>query len=399
MVNSAQSPLSTSAPASFRPARWAVITMFVINGWCNANWVARIPDAKAKLGLSEGTLGIALFSAAAGALIAQVLSGWLISKYGSRRVTIGFAFFVCVAVALLGNSWSLATMMIGLALHGAGVGGMDVAMNVQATKVEQGYGRPIMTSFHGVWSVGSLVGAALGGFIAGIPLSINLHLVLVGLCAAVVIWIASRALINDDQTEHEKSGASFAIPKGALIGMGIMAFCVLCTEGAVSDWSTLYMRDTLGQAPQLATMAFSLFSGTMAIGRFIGDGLALRFGQLRTLIGSGVLVVVGIVLALVTSNAIATIVGFMLIGAGVACVFPLILSIASRVPGISPGLAISAMATSGYTGFLVGPPVIGLLADALTLRWALSVIALFGLLVIVISWRSAKSIPQANLAK
>lgn len=395
MVNSAQS----SSALSFRPARLAVIVMFIINGWCNANWVARIPDAKAKLGLSEGTLGIALFAAAVGALIAQVLSGWLISKYGSRRVTMGFAFFLCIAVALLGNSWSLATMMLGLALHGAGVGGMDVAMNVQATKVEAGYGRPIMTFFHGVWSAGSLVGALLGGFIAGIPLSINVHLVLVGLVAAVVIWLASRALINDDQSEHEKSGASFAMPKGALIGMGVMAFCVLCGEGAVADWSTLYMRDTLKQAPQFATLAFSFFSGTMAIGRFIGDGLTLRFGQLRMLLGSGVLIVIGIVLALATSSAVITIVGFMLVGAGLACVFPLILSMASRVPGISAGLAISAMATSGYTGFLVGPPVIGFLADTFTLRWALGTIALFGLLVIVISWRSAKSIPQASVAK
>ena len=159
------------------------------------------------------------------------------------------------------------------------------------------------------------------------------------------------------------------------------------------------MRDTLKQAPQFATLAFSFFSGTMAVGRFIGDGLTLRFGQLRMLLGSGLLIVIGTVLALATSSAVITVSGFMLVGAGLACVFPLILSMASRVPGISAGLAISAMATSGYTGFLVGPPVIGFLADAFTLRWALGSIALFGLLVIVISWRSAKSIPQANLAK
>ena len=378
-----------------RHARWAVIVMFVINGWCNAHWVARIPDAKTKLGLSEGTLGIALFSAAVGALIAQVLSGWLISKYGSRRVTLGFALFLCVAVALLGNLWSLPTMMLGLALHGAGIGGMDVAMNVQATEVERGYGKPIMTSFHGMWSVGSLLGAALGGLIAGVPLSINLHLPLVGLVSAGIVWFAARALINDDNSQHEKSGASFAFPKGALIGMGVMAFCVLCAEGAVADWSTLYMRDSLRLPPQSSTLAFALFSGTMAVGRFIGDAITQKLGQANVLRGSGALIVIGIISVIASSAAIPVIFGFMLMGAGLCCVFPLILSMASRVPGISAGLAISAMATMGYTGFLVGPPTIGLLAEIFTLRWALSIIGLFGLLVIGLSWKA----PNTELSK
>ena len=367
-------------------ARWAVITMFVINGWCNAHWAARIPDAKIKLGLGEATLGVALFSAAIGALIAQVLSGWLISKYGSRRVTLGFGLFLCVAVALLGSSWSLATMMLGLALHGAGVGGMDVAMNVQATEVERGYVRPIMTSFHGMWSVGSLMGASLGGLIAGLPLSINLHLAGVGLVSAGIVVIAARALINDDNTQHATSGASFALPKGALIGMGIMAFCVLCAEGAVADWSTLYMRDTLKQPPQSATLAFAFFSGTMALGRFVGDALTQKLGQATMLRGSGVLVILGSVLVVLSQSSVLVVLGFMLVGAGLCCVFPLILSMAARIPGISPGAAIAAMATSGYTGFLIGPPTIGIVAELFTLRWALGIIGLFGLLVLGLAW-------------
>ncbi len=374
-------------PQSVRYARWAVFIMFTVNGWANAHWVARIPDAKAILGLSEGTLGIALFSVAFGALIAQVLSGWLISKYGSRRVTLGFALFLCAAIALLGFSWNLPTLMLGLALHGAGVGGMDVAMNVQATEVERGYGRPIMTAFHGMWSVGSLIGASLGGLLAGVPLSIKTHLFGVGVVSALIVLVTARALINDDHTVHAGGGASFALPKGALIGMGLMAFCVLCAEGAVADWSTLYMRDTLGQPPQSATLAFAFFSGTMAIGRFLGDGLTQKLGQATVLRGSGALIIIGIMVAIASSTPVPVVIGFMLVGAGLCCVFPLILSMAARIPGVSPGVSIAAMATAGYSGFLIGPPTIGLAAELFTLRWALTIIGVFGVLVLTLAWK------------
>lgn len=378
---------------SSRP-RFAVNLLFFLNGWINAHWVARIPDMKQLLNVGEATLGIALFAAAIGALIAQPIAGWLVNRIGSGRVTLYLALWLCAAVALLGQAWSLPTLMLALALHGAGVGGMDVAMNVQAANVERAGGKPIMTSFHGVWSIGSLVGALLGGLIAGAGLGLPVHLPLVGAVSALLVLLAVTGLVIADPAH---APADPARPSGArispaLIGMGVMAFCILCAEGAVADWSTLYMRDTLGEPVARATLAFAFFSGAMALGRFGGDALVQRFGAARILRGSGALVLFGMLIVLAGSVSPwpvpLSIIGFIVTGGGLSCVFPQILSLASRMPGMGAGTGIAAMATAGYTGFLVGPPLIGVVAEAVTLRWALGLIAVFGAVVWVLAVRT-----------
>lgn len=366
-------------------ARLAVATIFCLNGLSLANWIARIPDVKQQLALSDQWLGLVLLCVAAGALVAQPTVGWLIGHVGSRRMTTMMLIGFCLSVILPGLATDRLALMGALFIFGACNGGLDVAMNAQAALVEQRYARPIMSSFHGLWSVGGLVGAVLGGLIATQGVSVRAHLLGVAIIATIIAVIITRGLMVDDDVRHE-AGPSFALPPRALVLLGLIAFGVLFCEGAIADWSAVYLRESLHSSPAIAATGFAVFSLLMAAGRLTGDALALRFGPAWLVRGGGALVTLGIGLVIASDVPVIAIIGFGLIGAGLACSFPLILSAAARTPGVAANTAIAAMATTGYTGFLVGPPLIGTVAEAVTLRGALGLLGLVGVLVAVFGW-------------
>ncbi len=374
----------TTLPSSphLRPARLAVAAIFCLNGLALANWIARIPDIKQQLGLNDQLLGLVLFFAAGGALLAQPTVGWLISRVGSRRMTTLMVVAFCLSVILPGLAADVPTLMGALFILGACNGGLDVAMNAQAALVEQRYDRPIMSSFHGLWSIGGLLGAALGGLLATWGVAVGVHLFGVALVITSIALLATRWLLAD-AGEHHDAGPSFALPPRALLLLGFIAFGVLLCEGAIADWSAVYLRESLHSTPGIAATGYAVFSLLMAAGRLTGDGLALRLGPAWVVRGGGALVALGIGLAIVSGVPLIAIVGFGLIGAGLACSFPLLLSAAARTPGVAASTAIAAIATTGYTGFLVGPPLIGTLAEAVTLRGALGLLGLVGVLVAV----------------
>jgi predicted MFS family arabinose efflux permease len=366
-------------------ARLTVATIFCLNGLALANWIARIPDVKQQLGLSDQRLGLVLLCLAAGALVSQPTVGWLIGRIGSRRMTTVMLVGFCLSVILPGLAADMLSLMGALFVVGACNGGLDVAMNAQAALVEQRYARPIMSSFHGLWSIGGLVGAALGGLIATLGVSVRAHLFGVAIVATIVALFATRWLVIDDQQRHE-AGPSFALPPRALVLLGLIAFGVLFCEGAIADWSAVYLRESLHSSPAIGATGYAVFSLLMAAGRLTGDALALRLGPAWVVRGGGALVTLGIGVAIVSDVPVIAIVGFGLVGAGLACSFPLILSAAARTPGVAANTAIAAMATVGYTGFLVGPPLIGTVAEAVTLRGALGLLGLVGVLVAVFGW-------------
>jgi len=376
----------SEAPAllpRLRSARLAVAGIFALNGLALANWISRIPDVKQQLGLSDQLLGLTLFFAAIGALLAQPTVGWLIGRVGSRRMTTLMLLAFCLSIVLPGLAGDMLSLMGALFIVGACNGGLDVAMNAQAALVEQRYARPIMSSFHGLWSIGGLAGAALGGLVATQGISVRTHLLSVAVVATVLGVIATRWLVVDDGERHE-AGPSFALPPRALLLLGFIAFGVLLCEGAIADWGAVYLREGLNSSPAIAATGYAIFSLLMAAGRLTGDGLALRFGPAGVVRGGGALVALGIGLAIGSAVPAIAIVGFGLIGAGLACSFPLILSAAARTPGMAASTGIAAMATAGYTGFLVGPPLIGTLAEAVTLRGALGLLGIVGILVAVL---------------
>jgi hypothetical protein len=322
---------------------------------------------------------------AVGALVAQPTVGWLIGLVGSRRMTTVMLISFCMSAILPGLPTNMLALMGVLFIYGACNGGLDVAMNAQAALVEQRYGRPIMSSFHGLWSIGGLMGAALGGLIATQGVSVRTHLFGVAIVAVVIAVLATRGLVVDDGVRHE-AGPSFALPPRALVLLGLIAFGVLFCEGAIADWGAVYLREGLHSSPAIAATGFAVFSLLMAVGRLTGDTLALRLGPAWVVRGGGALVALGIAVAVASDLPVIVIMGFGLVGAGLACSFPLILSAAARTPGVAANTAIAAMATTGYTGFLVGPPLIGSVAEAVTLRGALGLLGLVGVLVAVFGW-------------
>lgn len=364
-----------------RAARVAVSAIFFANGALVANWFARVPDVKQSLGLSEGALGIALLFMAIGALLSQPTTGWVIGKVGSRTVTMVMAVANCAALILPGFAPSLPLLALTLFVYGASNGGLDVAMNAQAALVERRYARPIMNSFHALWSVGGLTGATIGGLTAASGLGTGAHFVIAAAAGLVVMTVALRSLIPDGPTLRASHEPAFALPTRALLPMGIVALCALICEGAIGDWGAIYLREGLGSAAGVAAAGYAVFALTMAGGRFAGDWLATRFGSGNVVRAGGALVVAGIGLALVSTTPIVAIAGYGLVGAGVSCIFPLIMSAAARTPGVAPGVGIAAMATAGYTGFLLGPPMIGGMAELFTLRGALAVLAIFGVVI------------------
>ncbi len=382
MTSAEQVVTRTIAPPKM--ARLAVTAIFFANGALVANWFARVPDVKLGLGLSEGSLSLGLFAMAIGALLSQPTAGWVIGKVGSLKVTAVMAIANCAALILPGFAPSLPLLMAALFLFGASNGALDVAMNAQAALVERRYARPIMSSFHAMWSVGGLLGAAIGALAVARGLGTGTHFLIAAVAGVTVMLVALRGLIPDGPATASGHEPAFALPTRALLPMGIVALCALICEGAIGDWGAIYLREGLGSVAGVAAAGYAVFALMMAGGRFAGDWLATRFGSGNVVRTGGGLVMAGIGLALVGSVPAVAIAGYGLVGAGVSCVFPLIMSAAARTPGVAPGVGIAAMATAGYTGFLIGAPLIGGMAELITLRGALSVLMLFGLVILLL---------------
>src|SRR5215207_5070670 len=314
-------PMTTETAGLFVPhpgrARLAVALIFCLNGLALANWIARIPDVKQQLALSDQLLGLVLLCVAAGALVAQPTVGWLIGRVGSRHMTTVMLIGFCLSVILPGLATDMLSLMGALFVFGACNGGLDVAMNAQAALVEQSYDRPIMSSFHGLWSIGGLIGAAMGGLIATQGVSVRTHLLGVAVVAVIIAVVATRWLVVDDNIRHE-AGPSFALPPRALVLLGLIAFGVLFCEGAIADWSAVYLREGLHSSPAIAASGYAVFSLLMAAGRLTGDTLALRLGPAWVVRGGGALVALGIAVAVASNLPVIAIMGFGLIGAGLA---------------------------------------------------------------------------------
>lgn len=362
-------------------ARAAVIAFFVLAGLSFSAWAVRIPDVKATLRLDDATLGLALLGTAAGSVVAMTASGWTIARFGSKWVTTAAALLTCATLVLPALAPSATLLFAALFVLGAAYGTLDVAMNAQAAVVEQRWGSPIMSSFHGTFSAGALVGSFVAALIAGRGVPPVLHLLGTGAVMAVVALVASQRLLPV-AAESADDGPTFALPLGPLASLGALAFGVLLAEGAVADWSAVYLRDVLGATAAASGLGYTAFSLTMAGGRFAGDSVVQRLGPVRVIRGGGVLVAFGLGIALLAGSVPLALIGFACVGAGLAAAFPVLITAAGRTPGVPMGTAIAAVATAGYTGFLVGPPAIGLVSSAFGgLQAGLAVVALVGIAV------------------
>ncbi|XXX82382.1 MFS transporter [Sorangium sp. So ce134] len=381
-------------------ARRAVSVMFVANGIAFASWAARVPAVRERLGLRDSALGLALLGIAFGAMLAFRAAGPLIARFGSRRVTRVSAVLLCAALPLPALAPSFAGLVVALLLLGASNGLMDVAMNAQAVEVERRHGRPILASFHGMFSLGGLIGATLGALAADRALSPAAHLFAVAAVLAAAVSAAGGALSADARPEASAAAAAGAPAAGRstrLLLLGLIAFCSSIGEGAMANWSAVYLRDELHTTASVAATGYAVFSLAMLLGRFSGDRLTQRFGAERLVRAAGLLVAGGLGAALLVNLPIALLLGFGCVGAGLSVVVPLVFRAGASAPGVAPGRALATLATMSYGGFLVGPPAIGLVADQLTLRGGLVVVVALVLVIVVLASAVARG-PAAGVS-
>jgi MFS family permease len=359
---------------SVRWSRGAVAVFFFINGAVLASWVPHIPAIKTRHMLSDGALGVVLLSMAAGSVLALPVAGWLIGRLGSRVMTAAAGIALCLALPFPIVSPNVALLSLSLGLLGACNGLLDVSMNSQAAEVEHRIGRPIMSSFHALFSLGGVAGALLAGRAMAAGTGDVAH---VGVAAAVALSAVALALpgLVRPSISDDPAGPVVARPSGTLLSLGLLALLGLMAEGAMADWSAVYLHDTLGGSPAVAAIGFAAFSLAMAAGRLSGDALVGGLGGRRVLRGSSATAAFGLGLALLVGRPAIGIVGCALVGLGIANIIPILFSAAARVPGMPPGRALAAVATTGYLGFLAGPPLIGIVAEAVGLAAGLGLVS------------------------
>ena len=353
----------------------AVALVFLINGTILASWISRIPAITNRHSLSKGEVGTMLMAIAVGAIVSFAIAGVGINRRGSASTSIVFGSLFALMLPLIGLAPSVWMLVPVLVLFGSGNGGMDVAMNAQGVEVEQALGRSIINSLHGFFSLGGVLGAAIGALAAGMGVSPSVHLPIIGVASLIGLWWLRGHLIPDAHVDAVAADEPvFALPPRAMWALGVIAFCSAIAEGAMADWSALYLDDQLGSGGGVAALGFAAFSFAMLIGRFAGDGLVDRFGSVIMVRIGATVSSIGLAFGLIVNTPVVVIISFALVGLGVSVLFPLVFKSAAAFPGVSRGKAVAGVATIGYTGFLVGPPVLGWIAEPTSLRVSLMIV-------------------------
>lgn len=371
-------------------ARFAVLTMFFLNGFVFSNWAARIPDIQDKLALSEGDLGFVLLSFSAGVITALPLIGGLIARFGSRNVSVGGGIIYAVLLPVLALAPSPLWIAPALFVFGLSTSAMDVAMNAQAVAVERRLHKPIMSSFHASFSIGGVVGAVMGALLRGQAVTPETHFLITTIITLVILALIIRwLLIIDGERDEAGGGATFRLPQRALWGLGAVAFASTLGEGAIADWSAVYMENVVNAQAGVAALGFAAFSLTMTVGRLLGDWISTRFDPVQVARSSGVISGAGLLLVVLVPEVPFALIGFAAVGIGLSVIVPLTFSAAGNLPDVPSGAGIAGVATIGYTGFLAGPPVIGVIAEATSLQFALGLVAVI-IMSLVLTARSLR---------
>ncbi len=378
--------------------RLAVTAIFVLNGTALSSLYARLPVLQAELGLDDATLGALLLCTAVGLLVAQPAAAALAARLGTAPVTRASALALAAVVPLPALAPTPVTLGAALGALGAANGALDVAMNAQGIAVERRSSRRIYGSFHAALSFGAVAGAASAGAIAALGASPALHLAALGAVLAAAAYVACRGLLPAG-LDATPRGPMLVAPSRALAALGVVAFCCLLAEGAVFDWSAVYLRRTLEASEVMAAAGLAAFSLTMGLGRLGGDRLADRFGPVALARGGAGLAGGSFALALLDATPAAAIAGFALLGAGLAAVFPLALAAAAaRSPDGPAAPAIAAVSTAGYLGLVSGPPTIGLLSGLVGLVGALGLLVVLCAVVVLLA-RNLRRVPAISRAE
>lgn len=385
-TSSATQSIDTDAVIG-RREQIATRLVFFISGCAMAAWAPLIPLVKDRAQLDEATLGMLLLCLGIGSITAMPLAGIMSAHQGCRRTILLGVLLICMSLPFLASASSLPTLWIALFTFGAGMGTLDCVMNVQAVIVERASGKSMMSGFHGLYSVGNIAGAALVTLLLSLRLSsLTAILCIIALLVASIVMSASGLLTYGSQTQNK----FFALPRGIVLFLGILCFICFLTEGAMLDWSAVFLTTERNISPDYAGLGFTAFAITMTIGRLTGDKIVSRLGGAKTVMAGAILAASGLTLSIVTSSWQVAVIGYALIGAGCANIVPVMYTATGRQTTMPESIAIPAVTTLGYAGILVGPAFLGFIAHATSLAtafWALVIL----LIAVVLSSRFIKT--------
>lgn len=362
--------------------RIAVSAFYFVQGLVFASWASRIPDIKSALHLNDAALGGVLFAMPVGQLSAMALSGYLVSRFGSRKILTLAAVLYPVVLIVLGSVGSVWALTAGLFCFGVASNLCNIAVNTQGVDVERLYGRSIMATFHGLWSLAGFTGGLISVWMVAGNISPFYHFCIICGITLVLLLVMRNALVpRDVRPEEKKEGKMFSKPERFVVLLGIMAFGSMVCEGTMFDWSGVYFEQVIQPPKELVRLGYVACMFTMALGRFVADKLITRWGAVRVVRICGLTITTGLLLVVLFPYIVVSTIGFLLVGFGISATVPICYSMAGRSKKMLPGVALATVSTIGFFGFLLGPPVIGFVAQALNLRWAFALIACIGLVI------------------
>ena len=381
--------MSNASPSRLFGASVALRSQFFVSGALFASWGVHVPTVKLHYGLGEQSLAIAMLAAGVGALIALAQAGRVVGRHGPRVVSLVNGLLCCLFISGLVAFQSYAALLLLMLGFGAFASLFDVSINAEASEIERLAERPLMSGFHGMFSLGGMVGAGLGSLAITVGMSAQQHLLLAaGICVPAIVIASAAMLKMEAPPAGEKQPLS--LPRGPLLLIGVLAAMGLITEGAMYDWSVLFMKQDRGSNASLAAMAYASFSAAMAAGRFGGDWIRGHLSPVVLMRGSGVLAAVGMSLALFVPSPVVALIAFALVGLGLSNVVPVLFSAASKIPGVSPAHGIAAVSSLGYLGMIAGPPLIGMVAQASSLTTGLLTVVVFAVVMAVSAGRALR---------
>jgi len=367
----------------------ALRAQFFVLGVMFATWGVHVPTVKGHYGLGEQALAIAMLAGGVGALMALAQAGRVVGRWGPRAVSAVMGVACCASIACL-LAWPVYGALLAVMLLFGITGSLvDVAINTEATEIERLAARPLMSGFHGMFSLGGMAGASLGSAAPALGLTPQAHLLVATGIGAVVVLTGSRAMLPVPEKDREEKHP-LSLPRGPLLLLGVLASMGLIAEGAMYDWSVLFMKQERASAPSTAALAYASFSGAMAVGRFGGDWVRARLAPRRLMRFSGALAAAGMALSLALPSPAVALAGFALVGLGLSNVVPVLFSAASQVPGVSSAHGIAAVSGVGYLGMMAGPPLIGLIAEHASLTAGLWVVVVFAVFMALTAKRALR---------
>ena len=366
--------------------RFAISVYFFFLGFLFSSWASRIPDIKDRFDLNDAELGSLLFMLPLGALCSLPMSGWMVARAGSKYMSLGsMLFYVCalMAIPLVKSIGLLSVVLFFFGMLG-NLG--NISLNAQGISIQHYIGKSILSSLHAMWSVGAFTAAAFTDWMMEEERALEFQYTVIAVTTLIILLSLFYMLVKDPEVTGEKQKV-FAFPNRVLLLLGLICFCVAMSEGAMADWSSLYYRQVINQPHVVSALGYTAFALFMSIGRFIGDPLIERWGHKNILKANGLLILAGMTISLATTSPAVVMVGFALVGLGVSSVFPVVYILATKEKTMMPSAAIAAVSSVGFIGFLIGPPIIGFVAQLTGLRLALTIVIVLGAIIFLMASR------------